>query len=74
MGFKVLGTPVAKDVFLKLAEVEGCIVLQAVEQSGARVLQGNILKITEDGKLYRCSSANPDIGLKLDEDGCIREE
>lgn len=71
MSFKVFGTPVEKQVFLKLAEVEGCIMLQAVDQYGARVPQGNIMKITTDGKLYRCSSVNPDIGLKLDDDGCV---
>lgn len=71
MGFKVAGTPVAKETFLKLAMVEGVVMLQAVDQYGARISQGNILKITEDGKVYRCSSVNPDIGFKLDEDGQV---
>ena len=61
-----------KVVLLKLKQVGKEVQLIAVDSNGFALNRGKILKITEDGSLYLHENIDPEIGLKLDDDGYIR--
>lgn len=66
----------SKKYYLKLkgddvAIGEGKIMLIIVDKNGNPVEDPHVLFITEEGTLKLEAFINPDIGLELDEDGCI---
>jgi hypothetical protein len=58
-------------VRIKLVKEEGRVYLVAVNNYGATLIRGYLLRLT-DGNLLRCSTVNPDLGFDLDEKGRIK--
>ncbi len=71
MAFKVFEKD-SKDVYFRV-EKKGSngIKLVACDRDGMRFPAGMILSIGKDGKLMRYAELNKNLGLCLDEDGCI---
>ena len=68
-------TPTAKGDarWLRLVDFGGIGVdLRAVDVGGNRVSGGSILSITQGGLLVRYMGIDPDLGLILDTNGCIK--
>jgi len=60
-----------KRIFFKLVEDCEEIRLTAVNEYGEHLSRGDILSITEEGKLCLYPGINETLGLKLDRDGKI---
>jgi len=60
-----------KTVYFRLREDDGDIDLIACDEEGNRLINGTILFISAGGRLQLCTDVNPNIGLDLDEEGCI---
>ena len=75
MRFKIYNakTTVTTPILLALQEVEGEVSVIVVDSNGNKIEQGCILVLGEDGAFYRCAGVSPEIGLKLDNQGKIRE-
>ena len=61
-----------KEVLLRLKQVGKNVHLIAVDSKGFALGGGKILAITEEGFIRLHGNIDPEIGLKLDDDGCIR--
>lgn len=71
MKFKVFtGNEPGKTTFLRLREGNGSIYMDACNEFGEKLLQGNILKIDSDG-IVLCEHVSPKIGLPLDDEGRV---
>jgi len=75
--FKILGKAeieIRNDVYFSLVYNEdGDIKLIACDKNGRALLSGNILKITQDGYLYKMLGVNTTINLKLNANKTIAE-
>ena len=72
MKFKVSDVSREPEVFFKLEECYDTVKLVACDKDGKKLsIDGDVLSIQKDGTLRIFLDVNPDLGLKLDDDGRI---
>lgn len=73
MKIEVYNEPIGEEskLRLRLIKERDAVLLCAVDRHGERLSQGTLLRITPDGRVHFCSCVNPELGLKLDEMGCL---
>lgn len=61
-------------VRLALREEDSGFSVVAVDKDGEIVDAGYLIYFNDNGTITRESSVNPDLGFKLDKEGCIMED
>ncbi len=57
-----------QEIFLKLEQRGGIVVLILVNEHGEKTVAGNLLEIRDDMTIYRCNYVNSIIGLPLNKE------
>lgn len=60
-----------EDTYLRLIEEGGTVRLVACSVSGYSIMGGSLLSIDESG-IELLAGVRPDLGISLDEEGCVR--